>query len=110
MPELYRESMQKVPFQRCNLRRCTSVTLRFDHARWRAVESVAHNRVANRREMYPDLVRSSRLNPHFQQGKFTVRPLNLLSYLPVRDGRTARPAFTRTARSHTRATDHIAAD
>src|SRR6476646_4816429 len=110
MPELYRESMQKVPFERCNLRRCTSVTLRLGYARWRAVESVAHNRVANRREMYPDLVRSSRLNLHFQQGELAVSALNLLSYLPVRDRRAARPALTRAARSHARATDHIAAD
>src|SRR6478736_6765559 len=110
MPELYRESMQKVPFQRCNLRRCTSVTLRPRHAGWRAVESVAHHRVPYRREMYPDLVRSSRFDLYFQQGKLAVSSLNLLGYLPVRHGRTSRPALSGTARGHARATDHITAD
>src|SRR4030081_3838784 len=106
MPELYRESMQKVPFQRCNLWLCTSVTLRTR----RAVQSVTHHGMADGGEMYPDLVRPARLNLHFQQGKFAVRAINLLRYPPVRDGLTAWPALGCAARGHARATDHIAAD
>src|ERR1051326_6690323 len=106
MPELYRESMQKVTFQRCNLWRCTSVTL----GSWGSIESVARHRVANRREMYPDLVRPSCLNLHFQQGKLPVRAFNLLGYLPVRDGIPSRPALRAAPRSHACATDHVAAD
>src|SRR5579864_3308092 len=60
--------------------------------------------------MYPDLVRSSRFDLHFQQSKFAVSAFNLLGYLPVRDGLTPRSALTRTARGHARATNHIAAD
>ena len=60
--------------------------------------------------MYPDLVRSSSLNLHFKQGKLAVSAFNLLSYLPVRDGLTARPALRGAARGHSRTTDHIAAD
>src|SRR6185312_16309861 len=110
MPELYRESMQKVPFQRCNLCRCTSVTLQAGYARWRTVESVAHNRVAYRREMYPDLVRPSRFNLHFQQRELPIRALNLFGHLPVRDGLPPWPALTGAARGHARATDYIPAD
>src|ERR1051326_339254 len=106
MPELYRESMQTVPFQRCNLWRCTSVTL----GSWRSIESAARHRVANRREMYPDLVRPSCLNLHFQQGKLPVRAFNLLGYLPVRDGIPSRPALRPAPRSHARATNHVTAD
>src|SRR5579871_4089838 len=60
--------------------------------------------------MYPDLVRSSCLNPYFQQGKLAISALNLFGYLPVCDGLTARPACAGTARGHSRATDHITAD
>src|SRR6185437_15953298 len=60
--------------------------------------------------MYPDLVRSSRFNLHFQQGKLAVSAFNLFSYLPVRHGLTPRPALTCATCSHARATDDIAAN
>src|SRR5712671_5226814 len=60
--------------------------------------------------MYADLVSPSRLDLHFQQGKFAVSALNLFGYLPVRYSLTARSALTRTARGHACAADHIAAD
>src|ERR1051325_1007172 len=106
MPELYRESMQKVPFQGCNLWRCTSVT----PGSWRAIQSVTHHGMAYRREMYPDLVRSSCLNLYLKQGKLAVSAVNLPCHLPVRDRRAPWSALRVDPRRHARATDHIPAD
>src|ERR1051326_4862732 len=66
--------------------------------------------MAYRREMYPDLVRSSRLNLYLKQGKLAVSALNLPCHLPVRDRLAPWPALRAKSRCHARATDHIAAN
>src|SRR6185312_9356410 len=66
--------------------------------------------MANRREMYPDLVCPSSFDPYLKQSKLAVSALNLPGHLPVRDGLASWPALGTASRCHARATDHIAAD
>src|SRR5437899_854807 len=107
MLELYRGSVQKVPFQRCRYQCCTSVTLELPRG---PVKCVTCNRMAGRGQVHTDLMRPSRFDPHLQQGKLAVRAFNLLCNLPMCDGLAPWPALATTARGHARAADWITAD
>src|SRR5258708_25212716 len=107
MQELYRGSMQKVPLQRCWLRRCTSVTGNFPG---RAVKRVTHHGMAQRRKMHADLVRPAGLNLDLQQRELAVAAFNAFDYLPVRNRVPSWLASNAAARGHARATHQVAAN
>src|SRR5258708_36996814 len=53
---------------------------------WSAVQRVTHDGMSQRRQMGADLVRSARLDPHFQKRELAIDAVNLFEHLPVCNG------------------------
>src|SRR5258708_22320719 len=53
---------------------------------WSAVQRVTHDGMSQRRQMGADLMRSARLDPHFQKRELAIDAVNLFEHLPVCNG------------------------
>src|SRR5258708_38001119 len=53
---------------------------------WSAVQRVTHDGMSQRRQMGADLMRSARLDPHFQKRELAIDAVNLFQHLTVCNG------------------------